>query len=156
MFNPALWLQNWRVRRLLAKIRLELPSAKFAVAGMGKKTRFPAWIEDLRVDKFDEQTEREMCRIYASSRLVIGIHGSNMLLPSAHAGMTIDIMPTDRWGNFAQDILYQESDPRIAAFRYRYVPFETSVTQLAEMALSMPIKWSEFVLNMLADKSLLK
>ena len=154
MLHPALWLQNWRVRRLLAKIRAKVSSAKFAVVGMGKKTKFPAWIEDLRVDKFDEQVEREMCRVYSSSRLVIGIHGSNMLLPSAHAGMTIDIMPPYKWGNFAQDILYQESDPRIAAFRYRYVPFETSVTQLAEMALSMPIKWSEFVLNMLAEKSL--
>lgn len=151
--NPALWLQNWKVRRLLAKIRLELPSAKFTVAGMGKKTKFPAWIEDLRVDKFDEKIEREMCQVYSSSRLVIGIHGSNMLLPSGHAGATIDIMPLGRWGNFAQDILYQESDPRIAAFRYRYLPFETSVTQLAEIASSMPIFWSEFVLNMLAEKS---
>lgn len=158
MPNPALWLQNWKVRRLLGKIRDKFPSAKFAVVGMGKKTRFPAWIEDLRVDKFDEKVEKEMCQVYSSSRLVIGIHGSNMLLPSAHAGMIIDLMPPKRWANLAQDILYQESDPRIAALRYRYVPFTTSITQLAEMVLWMPIKWSnwsEFVLNrLLADKLL--
>jgi len=47
------------------------------------------------------------------------VHGSNMLLPSAHAGMTIDLMPDDRWGNFAQDISYQEDDVRMGSYRYR-------------------------------------
>jgi hypothetical protein len=67
--------------------------------------------------------------------------------------MTLDLMPP-RWGNLAQDILYQEIDPRIASFRYRYLPIETSITALAEIASSMILKYSDFVLNMTADKSL--
>jgi hypothetical protein len=153
LLKLALFLQNWRVRRLLGKIRTKVPSAEFTIAGLGTQTKFPAWIEDLRVDKFDEKTEREACKLYSESRLVIGIHGSNILLPSGHAGMTLDLMPP-RWGNLAQDILYQESDPRIASFRYRYLPIETSITGLAEIASSMILEYSDFVLNMTADKPL--
>ena len=137
MLELAMLPQNWKVRRLFKRIQAQVPSAKFTITGLGKKTRFPDWIEDLRVDKFNEQAEREMCQVYSSSRLVIGVHGSNMLLPSGHAGMTIDIMPSARWGNFAQDILYQESNPRIAAFLYRYVPLQTNIAELAHIASSM-------------------
>lgn len=137
MLSIALAIQNRKIRKLLTQIRKKIPSAKVAIAGLGTQTSFPEWIEDYRVAQFDEETERATCEIYAQSRIVIGVHGSNMLLPSAHAGMTIDLMPNKRWINFAQDILYQESDPRLAAFRYRYLPINTSISEIAEIAQSM-------------------
>jgi hypothetical protein len=133
----GLIFQNWKIRRLFGQIRRRFPSALFTVAGLGCNTRFPAWIDDCRVTKFDRDTERETCRIYADSRLIVGVHGSNMLLPSAHAGMTIDLLSADRLGNIAQDILYQEPDPRLASFRYRYLTFQTSITELAKIGISM-------------------
>jgi hypothetical protein len=147
----GIFLQNWRVVRLFEKIRSKVPEVKFEVAGLGMQTKFPNWIEDLRVDKFNEKIEREMCTLYSQSRLVIGIHGSNMLLPSGHAGMTLDLMP-ERWGNFAQDILYQETDPRLAAFRYRYLPLHTSTNLIANIASSMLLQQSDFYSEMTADK----
>ncbi|MCL1467691.1 hypothetical protein [Argonema galeatum] len=153
MLDLALYVQNRNVQRLFEKIRARIPSAKFAIAGLGKKTQFPAWIEDLRVDKYDEKTEREACKIYADSRLAIGVHGSHMLLPSGHAGMTIDLIG-GRWGNFAQDILYQETDPRIAAFRYRYISLYTSIPELAEIACSAIEKYNIYSAMMTADKYL--
>ncbi len=150
-----LLIQNWRVQKLFKSLQAKIPSASFAIAGLGTKTKFPSWIQDLRVDKFNQETEREMCHIYSESRLLVGVHGSNMLLPSGHAGMTIDLMPNgkeQRWSNFAQDILYQETDPRIASFRYRYVSFETSVTELANIAANMLVKYQEFNLYMNADR----
>jgi hypothetical protein len=153
MSQVALMLQNWRVQRLFKQIGSALPSAKFAVVGLGKKTQFPDWIEDYRVNRFDEKTEREVCQLYAASRLVIGVHGSNMLVPSGQAGMTIDLMPRDRWRNFAQDILYQEPDPRLASFRYRYLPLGTKIADLAYIASSMIVKQPEFYLEMMGDRS---
>jgi len=152
MIKPIVILQNLRVRRLLAQIRTKVPAAKFAITGLGKQTQFPAWIEDLRVDKFDEQTEKAICKHYSESRLVIGIHGSNMLLPSAHAGMTLDLMPDGRWNNLAQDILCQESDPRIASLRYRYLPLDTNIDRLAYIASTMLLKYSELYRQMIPDK----
>ncbi len=150
LLSLGLLIQNWRVKQLFKKLRLQIPEAKFVVSGLGKHTKLPNWIEDLRVDKFDDKIDKQMCKLYSESRLVIGIHGSNMLLPSAHAGMTIDLMPP-RWGNFAQDILYQEHDPRVASFRYRYIPSETRITQLVEISLSMIRNYSNFVVNMSMD-----
>jgi hypothetical protein len=151
LYKFALPLQNCLIKSLFRKIRANLPFASFVVVGLGVRTRFPAWITDLRVDKFDEEAERKLCQIYSQSRLVIGVHGSNMLLPSAHAGMTIDLMPDNCWGNVIQDILYQEIDPRIASFRYRYVPIQTSTKTLSKIALSMLLSYPHFYQYMKAD-----
>jgi hypothetical protein len=147
----ALAIQNWKVQQLFEKIRSKLPEAKFVVAGLGTKTKFPKWIEDCRVEKFNETTEKETCQIYSESRLVIGLHGSNMLLPSGLAGMTLDLIET-RWGNFAQDVLYQETNPRLASFRYRYLPSQVSPDILANIAAQMIETQSDFYFHMTADE----
>jgi hypothetical protein len=126
--------QNQKVRRLFALLRRKFPDALFTVAGLGRTTRFPEWIEDRRVARFDEEAERRSCQVYSESRLVIGVHGSNMLLPSGHAGLTIDLMPDDRWGNFGQDILYQEVDVRLASYRYRFLPVGSDSSAVARCA----------------------
>ena len=61
-----------------------------------------------------------------------------MLLPSAHAWATIDLMPNERWPNMAQDILYQASgdDVRMTSWRYRFLPIRTSIKQVALVAKS--------------------
>ncbi|WP_333197727.1 hypothetical protein [Microcoleus sp. S28C3] len=146
----SLRLQNFKIQQLFEKIRLQVPEAQFAVAGLGTKTKFPEWIEDYRVESFNEKIEKEICHLYSESRLIIGLHGSNMLLPSGHAGMTIDLID-ERWGNFAQDILYQESDPRMATFRYRFLPYQTTNDTLAFIAAVMVLKWSKFKSQMTAD-----
>ncbi|MEO1005256.1 MAG: hypothetical protein AAFW67_05265, partial [Cyanobacteria bacterium J06638_38] len=104
-----------------------------------------------RVKQLEASTEQKYCQIYADSRLVIGIHGSNMLLPSSHAGMTIDLMREERWGNFAQDILYQEKDPRLTSFRYRYLPTQTSVTEICTIATNMIKNYFKYHFAMMID-----
>jgi len=47
-------------------------------------------------------------------------------------------------GRSYQDILYQEVDARLAAFRYQYVSFEVSLNELARIGSSMILKYSEF------------
>src|SRR3989344_1391569 len=130
LMGLLLFWQNLKVRRLFSLLRKSFPDAVFTVAGLGKRTSFPAWIQDKRVGRFTEESEREACGGYSESRLVIGVHGSNMLLPSAHAGMTMDLMPESRWANFAQDVLYQEHDSRLSSFVYRYLPANIKVSLL--------------------------
>jgi hypothetical protein len=151
LLQIALAIQNWKVQQLFEKIRSKLPEAKFVVAGLGTKTKFPKWIEDCRVERFNETTEKETCQIYSESRLVIGLHGSNMLLPSGLAGMTLDLIE-NRWGNFAQDVLYQEKNPRLASFRYRYLPSQVSQDILANIATQMIQSQSDFYFHMTVDQ----
>jgi hypothetical protein len=128
--GPILIWQNLKIRRLFSLLRKDFSEALFTVTGLGKSTTFPSWIEDERVETYTEDHEKHACRNYAESRLVIGVHGSHMLLPSGHAGMSMDLMPPSRWGNIAQDILYQEGDNRLSSFKYRYIPISTNISML--------------------------
>ena len=63
--------------------------------------------------------------VYSESRMVVGVHGSNMLLPTAHAGMAVDLMPRDRWGNLAQDNLMRDNNLQMMQYRSVYFPIIT-------------------------------
>jgi hypothetical protein len=144
-------LQRRKVLRLLERVRSELPEAKPTVAGVGREGGFPDWVDDRRIDiagkgagdgAVDADVERALCQTYAESRVVIGVHGSNMLLASGHAGMSLDLMPESRWPNIAQDVLYAEggaadADLRMGAYRHRYLPILTPPALVAEIAGGM-------------------
>jgi len=117
----------------------------YSVAGLGNFGKFPSYIKDYRVTKFDEEAERMLCRIYSESNLVIGVHGSSMLLPSAHAGMTISMMPSKRWGNYAEDILYSEQDIRLGAFQKRIIPLNLCLSDMKDIVLDMVTGRDHFI-----------
>jgi hypothetical protein len=110
---------------------------RYSVTGLGKFGKLPSYIDDQRIHAFDNESEKRLCRIYSESILVFGVHGSSMLLPSAHAGMTISIMPSKRWGNFAEDILFNESDIRLATFQRRVMPMNISIYDLKDIVYDM-------------------
>jgi hypothetical protein len=110
---------------------------RYSIAGLGKSGRFPSFINDHRITIFTEESERQLCRIYAESALTIGIHGSAMLLPSAHSGMTISLMPSKRWGNYAEDILFREDDKYLALFQRRILPLNMCMSDLCDIIVEM-------------------
>ena len=109
----------------------------YSVSGLGKFGRFPSFIKDRRVKLFTEETEKMLCKVYSESALVIGVHGSGMLLPSAHAGMAISLMPSKRWANYAEDILFTENDVRLASFQRRIVPLNLSISVIRDIIADM-------------------
>lgn len=139
----ALQQQNANIFYLFEQLRKEFPQAKFTIAGLGTVMTFPQWIDDQRVENYTDELERQSCKVYAESRLVIGVHGSNMLLPSAHAGMTLDLIPDDRWGNLAQDIIYQDVDVHMAVHKYLHLPISTDIQLIANIAANQLKKYCE-------------
>lgn len=127
---------------------------KYSVAGLGQSGRFPSFINDHRVSVFTEESEKQLCRIYAESALVIGIHGSGMLLPSAHSGMTISLMPSKRWGNFEEDILLTEKDARLALFQKRIVPLNMCISDICDMTVEMLTGRDYFIRKFIHDDEL--
>ena len=82
----------------------------------------------------DDAAERGWCERYAASHVVVGVHGSNMLLPSAHAGGVVELIGPERWGNFTQDVLFRDAgDCRETLFRYRFVDELTPPPALARL-----------------------
>lgn len=140
-------LQRRKIVRVLERLRAAVPEATPTVAGIGRDGAFPSWIDDRRIDRpGDPEAERALCRTYAESRVVVGVHGSNMLLASGHAGMCIDLMPESRWPNIAQDVLFPgagvadaaaDADPRLSAFRRRFLPIGVAPELVGEIAAGM-------------------
>ncbi|MCX6343489.1 MAG: hypothetical protein NT018_00275 [Armatimonadetes bacterium] len=133
---------------LATMIKQHVPSLDFAVAGFGEPCGLPSWIEDLRSNAPDVSIEKNWCRRYADSHLAIGVCGSNMLLPSAHAGATIDLMPDDKWGNLAQDLLFRVDDQRETLFHYRLIPASISAKSLAQIAAVLLFDRNHHLLTM--------
>jgi len=123
--------QRQQVLKLASSLRANFPGLDFTVAGLGKPGGMSNWITDLRRPYSDEATERIWCENYASSHVVVGVHGSNMLLPSAHAGATVELVPPEKWVNIPEATLFRRSDPRVAVYRYRYYPLNTTPDDLA-------------------------
>lgn len=126
-----------RVVRFGRALRQAWPELDLAVAGIGEAGGLPGWIRDLRLTRPTAEDERSACRRFAESHLVVGVHGSNMLLPSAHAGATLEIAWGPNLANAVQDLLVREDEPRIALFRYRILAPDVAPGQLAAVADSM-------------------
>lgn len=130
--------QTALVSELAEELRRSLPGLDFAVAGLAQEGAgggLPEWVGDLRRPAFETAAdERALCARYAASHVVVGVHGSNLLLPSAHAGGVVELLGPERWGNFTQATLFRDSsDCRETLFRYRFVDESTSPPALARL-----------------------
>src|SRR5690606_29940319 len=114
------------------------PTLDFGVVGLGQPGDFPAWIKDMRSTSINDELEQKWCQQYAASHITIGVHGSNMLLPSAHAGSVINLMPNERWGNCAQDIIHTGMQTgREIMIRYRFLLLDSSPDAVSKTAIAM-------------------
>lgn len=131
--------QALQIRRLWMRLRSQFPTIDFAVAGVAKKGWLPGEVVDMRSERPDVEREMNWCERYSHSHIVVGVHGSGMLLPSAHAGAVVEFVPPPRWGNIVQDLLPRAKDPREAIFRYRNLPDSVS-TATASHAIGQLIR----------------
>lgn len=128
--------QNAMIARTIRLIRRELPEVTFSVVGLGAPGGLRGLAEDLRTTRMDLDTELRWCRTYARSQVVVGVHGSNMLLPTAHAAGLVEILPHDRLGNIVQDVCVREND-RMQLFLYRFVDEFARPGDVARQVTSM-------------------
>ncbi|MCM3871032.1 MAG: hypothetical protein ND895_10110 [Pyrinomonadaceae bacterium] len=122
---------------LAEALRQEWQDVDFAVAGLGRSEKLPDWIKDLRQQEVNTDIERQWCTRYGASHIVVGVHGSNMILPSAHAASVVELIGEDRWGNFLQDLLFRPGDTREMFFRYRFLETNVTAPGLARLLTSM-------------------
>lgn len=130
-------IQAELVVTLAEALRQEWPNLDFAVAGLGRSEKLPDWIKDLRQKELNTDTERQWCTRYGASHIVVGVHGSNMILPSAHAASVVELIGEDRWGNFLQDLLFRPGDSREMFFRYRFLEDNVPAPRLARLLNSL-------------------
>ena len=137
------WLISWLSYRQLKKmskvtrfIRREMPAIRIKVTGLGVRGKFPEYIEDLRQLKLTEYWEKKWCQVYADSQLVIGIHGSNMLIPTAIAAGFIELLPPGKIPFITEDILMKHG-PRLQMFLGRHLDVYSSSKIIARHVISV-------------------
>ena len=140
--------QRGRIVEFARRLRQTLQLLDFAVVGLAQAGGLPQWISDLRTEQISEVVERKWCERYASSHVVIGVHGSNMLLPSAHTGAVVELMPAARRGDLLQDFLFNRGDTRETLFRSRVLPLSTSPSDLADSVSSLLLDFNNCLITM--------
>lgn len=128
--------QDGLIRRSMDRISRVVPGARFTVVGLGRSGGFGTDVHDLRTTGMSKDVELAWCAAYAKSQVVVGVHGSNMLLPTAHAAGCVEILPYDRYGNMVQDISVRYND-RMQLFLYRFVDEFASPRTIARHVRSM-------------------
>ncbi|HRQ83687.1 MAG TPA: hypothetical protein PLV70_01085 [Flavobacteriales bacterium] len=139
--------QDQLVARTMELVRKEIPDATFTVVGLSEPGGMPNGVEDLRTMNIDLDVEKAWCRAYARSQVVVGVHGSNMLLPTAHAAGCVEILPYDRYGNMVQDIAVRHND-RMQLFLYRFVDEFATPKAVARHVAGMFKDFRVYELNM--------
>lgn len=139
--------QNRLVKRTIRLIRKKLPEASFNIVGLGRTGRFVGYASDERKWRLNPIIERAWCNTYARSHVVIGIHGSNMLLPTALAAGCVEILPEDRYGNMIQDLSVRYNN-RLQLFFYRFVDQFAPPKSVANKAIAMINDYEGYNKNM--------
>jgi hypothetical protein len=107
--------------RLWRRVREAFPEAGAAVIGMSQLDLVPDGLLDVRAAAPDAVVERRWLNLMRGADMAVGVHGSNMLLPSALAAAALELVPQNRFGNVTHASLIAEPDPLLALFRYRYL-----------------------------------
>jgi hypothetical protein len=143
------WHQNQLVKKTIKAIKSRLPESKFFITGLGHADKDELFNDERKVN-VDAEIEKAWCLIYARSHIVIGIHGSNMLLPTAHAAGCIEILPEDRYGNMIQDITVRHHH-REQLFFYRFADQFAKPESIANKAVAMINDYPVFRKNMVLN-----
>lgn len=124
LWGKSLAAQQHNLQQLYHQLSQLFPDMVFVLVGFGKQNQIPqtkAQILDLRADKFDLERDRLWMAYMKAADCVIGVHGSNMLLPSGLAKSVVELVPRSRLGNTVQDFLFAhgDRDPRDILLFYR-------------------------------------
>jgi FkbM family methyltransferase len=139
---------------LARRLRRRFPDVGVVAIGVGGRTALPASVEDLRARKPTVDDERAWLELLRGADLVVGVHGSHMLLPSGLARGTIELQPRFRIDHVFQATLLDERDPLEALVNHRILYgddrlADVSPARVAELAASMLMERERFAALML-------
>jgi hypothetical protein len=141
------WRQNCLVKKTIKEVQQKLPSAECIIVGLGKTGMFGNLAKDMRQTDLNSTIESDWCRVYARSHVVVGVHGSNMLLPTGLSAGCVEILPVDRYPNIVQDISSRYNDRR-QLFFYRFADQYAKPASVAEKIVSIVRDYESFNRNM--------
>jgi FkbM family methyltransferase len=111
--------ESAKVARLYEALRAAYPHVAITAVGAARPGGLPPGIVDLRHATPGQDEERRWIGLQRGADLVVGVHGSNLVLPSGLAKTTVELIPRGRFGNYLQASLVVQTDPLLALDRHR-------------------------------------
>ena len=128
--------QNALIRQTVQRIKEHLPQANFIAVGLGQTGSLGKLVQDARtVGNMSAATERRWCQYYAASHVVIGVHGSGMMIPSATAAAFINLLPQHKLLHLGEDSI--NSNAHLPFFASRFLPLPASARLVAQHVLDV-------------------
>lgn len=126
LWGKSLQQQQRNIQKLYQDLSKVFPDLAFVLVGFGDKMKIKETagkVIDLRTNQFNVECDRAWMAYMKVADCAIGVHGSNMLLPSGLAKSTIELVPRSRLGNIFQATLFSSEffDLREAFLKYRYL-----------------------------------
>ena len=129
--------QNYSIVKAIEVMNRELKNPQYFIVGIGNTGSFKKPINDFReASVVSTQREKEWCRIYASSHIVIGVHGSNMIIPTSLAAGFINLLPSHKIPHMSEDVVIRHR-PQDVPFLARFLNLPSSSQLIARHAISM-------------------
>ena len=151
IFKPLfLWRQKTLIERLFKIVKNKLSKVNFTVTGLGKTITFQGHIKDERVTSINFEVEKGWNTIFSQSQVVIAVHGSHMLIPSALAAGFVEILPKHKMDHITEDICRIQPG-RLSHFLGRIVD-ENSSPALVALHTSSMVQRFKFVKSNLESK----
>lgn len=139
------WRQNQLYARVAKRIKKQCPQVELYAVGLGKAGKLNPNMQDHRLQTMTEQDELRWLRLYAQSQLVIGVHGSNMILPTSLSAGFIEILPRYKIDHLAEDTALVHPPIKLQGYLGRYLDEGASPSLIATHAISMwrgtELKW---------------
>ena len=123
-------------RRTVSRIREKIPECRFIVTGVGQRANYSMFAEDVRSNSPDERIERIWCTLYAQTHVVVGVHGSGILIPTALSAGFLEILPRHKIDHLTEDVVLNYKN-RYSHFLGRYVDEFSKPSLIARHAVSM-------------------
>lgn len=128
--------QNYLVTKAVLKIRKQIENATFTATGLGTTGRLHSLVKDERKVKPTSSDERYWCVLCSKTHIVIGVHGSNMLIPTSLAAGFVEILPRHKIRHLAEDTL-MDYNSRYSHFLGRYIDHFASPALISQHVISM-------------------
>lgn len=127
--------QRARVGALARGLRAAFPGVALVAVGTGDGP-LPAAVRDERRAAPSRDDERRWIGLMKGADLAVGVHGSNLLLPSGLAAATIELTPRHRSEAIGQATLLREHDPLAALWTHRFVPGDDHLSDVSGAAVA--------------------
>lgn len=136
LWGLTLQRQKRNIEKLFKYLKSYYPYLRFILIGLGKKKKFKKEIIDLREEKFDLGLEKKWIEEYKMANCLIGVHGSNMNLPSVLAKNMINLVPEYKYVHVFEDM---RLNPNISCaenlYRYRVLYGNHSLSDITPKKL---------------------